>query len=195
MPTFDPKKPFVEVDDSSVSFDPSKPFKEVELETEPVQDPDKEITDFVTRAFLEPAGEVISTVAKPLEAIGEAIDPYTGAPVRAFVGEVQRGGGITSGLKKGYEQIKAGEVLPDTPSGEDISYTGQVQAGINPEFAKKSSKVTGPLVGAGLDLTQLIPGTPLLKGAKTVSEAIPAGIKTIGKGLDIAGDVSKKRPI
>lgn len=145
--------------------------------------------DLVLNAFIEPAKKVGGFITAPLVEVGKA----TGAPIRAGVGAMQRGEGFSGAAEAFSDQLGAGlptidginiapgEILPTTPTGEEIAYQGIQSAGINPAFAASMAVPAGLMTEAALDVSSVIPGTPALKTARAAEGGMLAAAKVAGK--------------
>ena len=139
--------------------------------------------------------QVGSAALSGLQATGEFIDTYTGAPARAAIGAAQRG---ENPLSAGYEQF--GEDPSQAPTGKELAQTAGVPdnalSEVIPSFFTEDDKeaekwfkfkkggmadvTASGAAGLGLDIaadpTNLIPG-----------KAVTAGLKGVKKGVDKAG--------
>lgn len=138
---------------------------------------------------LSDLGSGVQRLTQPLV----EMDKVTGAPLRAGFGAMQQTGDLSAAGNAVAEQFKAGlpgigdgnispgELLPTTPTGEEIANQGLVNRGIDPAFASQTAVVPGLMLEAGLDATNLIPVGPLAKGAKATAEGIGALARGTGK--------------
>lgn len=133
-------------------------------------------------------GAVASIPLKAASALGEAVDPYSGAPVRAAIGDLQSGGNPSSAVDAYKAQITAGKVLPSTPTGEAIALKG-MQGYMSPEFAAKTAKIVGPAVNALTDpitaATAFTPeiGIKALQAAPEAAQAVTGAARTASEAV------------
>ncbi len=137
----------------------------------------------------------INAVSAPFEELGKV----TGAPPRAAVGALQRGEGLSGAGDAFVDQLQAGlpsidssgitagEILPSTPTDDDIAMTGMLASGAPPASAQSLLPIAGLLTGAGLDLGNAIPSGAIragakgaLKGAAALERATVRGIGHVG---------------
>lgn len=130
-----------------------------------------------------PISKGFSGFIKPVVDVSEALEPITGAPVRAAIGNPNKGAFVeqmTAGLKGQGD-------LPTTPSGEQLTYRGMTGAGINPQFSEKTAATVGPFVSGMLDLTNLpVPELAVLgaaKGGIRAAELAKTGLQTMENGV------------
>lgn len=209
---------FFEDDSHPIEASPSPAPKSSFFEDDAVvDDPDTlaKVGAAVTSAFGGPAHELLKTLTAPFA----MMDPVTGAPPRAAAGALQRDEGLTGAAKAFVDQLKAGlprtgatgavvpgDILPTTPTGEDLASKGMAAAGIAKPFADKMAPVMGAGAEAALDLTQLVP-TELVQGAANlgakgigkitggIGSAVRTGEEVAAKGLMRVGQVATQGAI
>lgn len=165
----------------------------------------------VDAGFLSQAGDA---VLGGVQAAGEFLDTYTGAPARAAIGAAQQG---ENPLTAGYEQF--GEDPSQAPTGKELAQTAGVPdnalselvPGLFTDDDKEAEEwlkfkkggaadiTASGAAGLGLDIaadpTNLIPGKAMAAGFKGVKK----GVGAVGKGLRKAGqmgaDVATKATI
>lgn len=119
---------------------------------------------------------------KQMEQFSKAIDPYTGAPIRAGVGKLMEGE-YSEAFPAAFQQFLAGRVLPSTPSGNQLTHRGLKGAGIEDEYAGATAESVGPYVGGALDVTAFPIGPEfLVKGANAVGKVASPIAKGLRKG-------------
>lgn len=131
---------------------------------------------------LGPAAAVARPVLSGLGAIGNAVAPYTGAPVRAAVGALEDGGGISGAAAAYGRQFGADPSL--APSGKDlVRKTGlPISAeSILPEFAQRVGAGIAKKTAYGYIADKLMPG--IVENAMAASPAGAAGL-----AADVATD-------
>lgn len=122
-------------------------------------------------------------ILKPIAAVGNFVDKYTGAPARAALGALQDG---KNPLGAAWDQF--GEDPSKAPSGKDIA----AKAGLSTDQFKTPLKgldgtsitvspagVAGLAIDVAADPTNLIPGGALAKGAAKL------GVKGAVKGAEL----------
>ncbi len=158
------------------------------------QDTLAQVGQAVTQAFGGPASQLLEVLTAPFK----MMDPVTGAPVRAGVGALQRNEGGAGAVRAFVEQLQAGmpktgdsgatipgDILPSTPTGEDMASKGMASAGIAKPFADSMAPAMGALAESQLDLTQLIPSGAVRSVAKAGAKgvgAVTGGIGSVVKG-------------
>ena len=137
-------------------------------------------------AIVEPAKKMAGVFTAPME----VYDQVAAAPVRAGIGAIQRNEGLGGAGSAMVDQFLAGvpgigtggrtgEVLPSTPTGEEIAFQGLKDHGVRPEFAADIAPFAGAVTDAALDVTNLIP-TGAVKGA---GKALAAGAVKAEAGM------------
>ena len=151
------------------------------------------LVDFTADAVRGPAqkvGEALSVVAQPVA----ELDKVSGAPLRAAERAFQDKAPLEDVVGAGVDQfkaglpsigpdgsLKAGEILPTTPTDEEIARRGIIASGIRPEFADVMAPLQGAANGAVMDLTQLIPGSGATKAVSKTADLVTAAGKPLAK--------------
>lgn len=161
MPDFDPKKFLQQLDAEDSGFDPHQFLGQ--LDAEDAADAQRRLHD------------VESSFLTPIARAAQAVDSYTGAPVRAGVGALQEGQGLSGALSAAKKQF--GEDTATAPSGKDLVAKMGVPTKefdlpliANPYTGQKVSASPAGILGAGaeavLDPTTYIPGAGIAKGGE-----------------------------
>lgn len=151
----------------------------------------EKLGSFAKRVVTEP-------LQKPLGIVGEGFQAYDNvgaAPLRATVGALQNREGIGDAIGAGVDQfkaglpsigpsgVKAGALLPTTPSSFDIALKGIESAGVQPEYAETIAPLGAMAVDVALDPTMLVPGRPASKGIEAAEALVAGTAKAVGRGV------------